>query len=168
MTGTELVEDASWEELARGVGAPVDAEVGEVLQLLTLELAGDLYAVPVESVREIVRIRPITPVPRISADVRGVISLRGEIVQVVDLRRRMGLESIEAGRTSRIVVVHLEDGRAAGLLVDAVREVLRVAQDSVIPCSGGESASVEGLCRREDRFVSMIALDRVLQFDDEI
>lgn len=167
MNRIESVESASWEDLARDASAPAESEAEEILQLLTLELDGDLYAVPVEQVREIVRIRPITPVPRVSADVRGVIALRGEILQVVDLRSRLGLESVETGRTSRIVVVHLEDGRVAGMLVDAVREVLRVSEDSIVPPSGGESASVEGMCRRGSQFVSMIALDRVLRFDVE-
>jgi purine-binding chemotaxis protein CheW len=167
VTGTEATENASWEELARDANQPAEAEPEDFLQLLTLELAGDLYAVPVESVREIVRIRPITPVPRVSADVRGVIALRGEIVQVVDLRGRLGLESVEPSRTSRIVVVHLEDARISGVLVDAVRDVLRVPEASIVPTTGGESAAVEAICRRGEQFVSLIALDRVLRFDVE-
>ena len=167
MTGTGATENASWEELARDANEPALAETEEFLQLLTLELDGDLYAVPVESVREIVRIRPITPVPRVSADVRGVIALRGEIVQVVDLRGRLGLEGVEPSRTSRIVVVHLGDARIAGVLVDAVRDVLRVPEACIVPPSGGESAAIEAMCRRGEQFVSLIALDRVLQFDVE-
>jgi purine-binding chemotaxis protein CheW len=159
----------SWEELARAAGdGEGDAQAREELrQLLIFEVAGSAYAVPVESVREIVRVRPITPMPRVSADVRGVIALRGEIVQVVDLRRRLSLPPAEPARQNRIVVVHLDDGRVAGVLVDAVREVLRVAADAIGPPAGGESQAVEALCTRGDRFVSLIALDRVLQIDAE-
>ncbi len=164
---TDATSNPGWEDLARSAQAPVEAPPEEILQLLTLELGGDLYAVAVDSVREIVRIRPITPVPRVSADVRGVIALRGEIVQVVDLRRRLGLESREPGPTSRIVVVHVDEARVAGLLVDGVSEVLRVPAASVLPPSGGEAATVEAICRRDDRFVSLLAMDRVLKFDVE-
>src|SRR5204863_5408726 len=78
----------SWDELARAAsarrGAPAAAEV--LRQLLCVRVDGSPYAVPVENVREIVRVRSITPIPRVASCVRGVISLRGEIIQVIDLR----------------------------------------------------------------------------------
>ena len=155
---------AGWESLARAA-AHREAAVPEYLrQLLTFELDGAPYALPVERVREIVRVRPITPVPRVPADVRGVISLRGEIVQVVDLRRRLGLELLAATRSSRIVVVHAGDDRVAGLLVDAVREVVSVPDEAVRPALG-DSDAVEALCVRGEEFVSLVDLDRVLAVD---
>ena len=157
-----------WDVLARQAAQRRDlgSEPVELLQLLTFELEGAPYALPVECVREIVRIRPITPVPRMPEDVRGVISLRGEIVQVLDLRRRLGLERVEAGRRSRVIVVHGGDGRVAGLLVDAVTEVLSVENDALCPASG-EAGSVETLCVRNGEFVSLVDLDRVLAVDGE-
>ena len=136
-----------WDALAREAAQRRDfgSESVELLQLLTFELAGAPYALPVECVREIVRIRPITPVPRVPEDVRGVISLRGEIVQVVDLRRRLGLEPIDPSRRSRVIVVRGGDGRVAGLLVDAVTEVLSVADDALRPASG-EVGAQEHVC----------------------
>jgi purine-binding chemotaxis protein CheW len=160
---------ASWEDLARAAGSgggDEDASSEEVHQLLTFDLAGAAYAVPVESVREIVRIRPITPVPRVTADIQGVIALRGEIIQVVDLRRRLSLPPQKPSRRSRIVVVHLEDGRVAGVLVDGVREVLRVGAEAIGPPAGGDCLAVEALCTRGDEFVSLIALDRILEVDE--
>ena len=159
---------SSWEDLARAAGRRSDAESDpeELRQLLSFDVDGAAYAVPVESVREIVRIRPITPMPRVSEDIRGVIALRGEIIQVLDLRRRLGRPPVDPSRRSRIVVVHLEDGGAAGVLVDAVREVLRVPADAIGPPAGGESYAVEALCARGDEFVSLIALDRVLRVDE--
>lgn len=167
MTGVGGDERGTWEDLARAAGTRSDDETPseELRQLLTFEIDGTPYAVPVESVREIVRIRPITPMPRVSQDIRGVIALRGEIVQVVDLRRRMDLPRVDPSRRNRIVVVHLEDGRVAGVLVDGVQEVLRVKADAIGPPVGGESRAVEALCARGDEFVSLIALDRVLQVD---
>jgi purine-binding chemotaxis protein CheW len=98
---------SSWDELARTAARKEETstELESLRQLLTFNVAGTPYAVPVEAVREIVRMRPITPVPRTSSHVCGVISLRGEIIQVVDLRLRLGLPAAEITRSSRIVVI---------------------------------------------------------------
>jgi purine-binding chemotaxis protein CheW len=158
----------TWDELARGALGEAEAGEGahEQRRLLTFEVDGAYYAVAVERVREIVRIRPITPVPRVSEDVRGVISLRGEIVEVVDLRRRLGLPPVEPVRQTRIIVVTgSEDGRVAGILVDAVQEVLSVSEDAIRPAASNEAEAVESLCASGERFISLIDLDRVLQID---
>ena len=160
--------ERSWDELAREAARRREAAVEalDLQQLLTFVLDGAPYALPVERVREIVRIRPITPMPRVPADVRGVISLRGEIVQVVDLRRRLSLEPVEPGRRSRIIVVHGGDGRVAGLLVDAVTEVLSV-DEAALRGASSESGAVDSLCVRGDEFVSLVDLDRVLAVDGQ-
>jgi len=154
-----------WDDLARSARpAENDDERQEDLrQLLTFEIDSTPYAVPVERVREIVRIRPITPVPRVPKDVRGVISLRGEIVEVIDLRMRLALPPTDPVRSTRIIVVHTENGKVAGILVDAVREVSRVSENSIRPSANSETGSVEALCVRGDEFVSLMDLDRVLE-----
>jgi purine-binding chemotaxis protein CheW len=156
-----------WDTLARAAsrGAEIEEEELALRQLLTFQIEDAPYAVPVERVREIVRIRPITPVPRMPQEVRGVISLRGEIVQVVDLRMRLRVAPIDPTRSSRIIVVHDGEGQVAGVLVDAVREVLRVPPDSIRPAASGESGAVEALCPRGEEFVSLIDLSRVLEID---
>jgi purine-binding chemotaxis protein CheW len=160
---------SSWDELARSAHDPGVAEEQpeDLRQLLTFEVDSTPYAVPVERVREIVRIRPITPVPRVPPEVRGVISLRGEIVEVIDLRRRLDLEPAAPVRSTRIIVVHSENGKAAGILVDAVREVSRVAEDAIRPVSSAEVGAVESLYVRGEEFVSLIDLDRILEIDAE-
>ena len=160
-------ESQGWDELARSATrVERDAsQLDDIRQLLTFEVAGTPYAVPVERVREIVRIRPITPVPHVPTEVRGVISLRGEIIEVVDMRRRFNLEPVEPARSTRIVVVHSENGKVAGMLVDAVNEVYRVREDAIRPGSGSESGAVESLCVRGEEFVSLLDLDRILELN---
>jgi purine-binding chemotaxis protein CheW len=158
-------EQEPFEVLARSA-----AQRGEVVtegaterELLVLWLDDDPYAVPVERVREIVRLCPITPVPRMPAAVCGVLSLRGEIVQVIDLRLRLGLlpASGQSPRR-RIVVLHGEDGQMTGLLVDRVSEVMRLRDEDLRPPTGRDTGAVIALAPQGERFVSVFDVDRVL------
>ena len=156
-------ESMGWESLAlAAVDRHVDEEMCLLRDLLTFTLDGDSYAIPVEWVREIVRPRAITPMPRVPPEIRGVISLRGEIVQVLDLCRHLGIRTREPARSSRIVVLHGDPGSVTGLLVDSVKEVLRVAEEAIQPSPSGNSDSVEALCRQEEEFISLLSLNRVL------
>jgi purine-binding chemotaxis protein CheW len=136
-------------------------------ELLVLWLGADAYALPVERVREIVRMRPITPVPRVPAAVRGVLSLRGEIVQVIDLRRRLGLpvDPSDAPRR-RIVVLNGDEGQLSGLLVDRVSEVLRLRDEELRPPASRDAATVSALAPHGGGFLSVFDVERVLDLED--
>jgi purine-binding chemotaxis protein CheW len=159
-----------WEELARSAAhGPLSRDDATLLrEFLTFRLAGDPYAVPVERVREIVRMRPVTPIPRVPAALRGVISLRGEVIEVVDLRLQLGLPAAEPTRASRIIVLHGDDGRMSGLLVDAVTDVLRVTEEAIRSDVQGESGRVGALCVQGEQFISILDFERVLDLGDEL
>ena len=152
----------SWDALARAAARGDDAEgsAAPELHLLTFLLDGARYALPVEQVREIVRLRPATPVPRVGEDVLGVISLRGDIVQVIDLRRRLALGADAPGPRARIVIVNGFDERIGGLLVDAVDEVLKISADA-LQSPTADAAAVEAIAAVGERFVSVLDLERV-------
>ena len=156
-----------WERLARSAsGAGTARQEPELLrELLTFELDNSPYAIPVERVREIIRPREATPMPRVPDCVVGVIAMRGEIVQIVDLRMRLGLALSPPTRRSRIIVLHGDDDRVTGVLVDAVREVLRAPEDDVSAVTANQSGAVMELCRTGSEFISIIDLDQVLDFD---
>lgn len=167
---------SGFETLARAAASRGDApeETAAERELLVLWLGDDPYAIPVERVREIVRLRPITPIPRVPAAVRGVLSLRGEIVQVIDLRRRLGLAAsdrrpnAEGERRSerrRVVVLNGEDGQMTGLLVDRVSEVLRLRDDALRAPTAREASTVHALAPHGEHFVSVFDVDRVLDLD---
>ena len=164
---TSSDEVREWDDLARAAADRGDSSesLDEMHLLLSFEIAGAPYAVPVERVREIVRMRPVTPVPRTPEEVRGVVSLRGEIIELIDLGRRLGLGSIESSRRTRIIVVKTGDDEVVGLLVDAVKEVMRISNDAIQPATGSDTGVVSDLCKFQDEFVSMIELDRVLTLD---
>ena len=160
-----------WEDLARTAAGDfvtgADTEGTELLrELLVFGLDQSVYAIAVERIREIVRMRDLTRVPRSPEWLLGVMSLRGEVVEVVDLRRRLGLPAKEPNHSSRIIVLHGDAERVTGVLVDSVCEVFRVSEDCVMPAQGFEITSVTETCRRGEEFVSILDPDGALGFHD--
>ena len=96
-----------------------------LVQLCTFRIGGEDYAIDIMRVREIIHPLPITPVPRAPAFVEGVIRLRGDVIPVLDVRKRLGVAAASPTRKSRFLVVNVA-GRRVGLVVDEVREVLRL------------------------------------------
>jgi purine-binding chemotaxis protein CheW len=103
-----------------------------LVQLCTFRIGGEDYAVDVMRVRQIIHPLPITPVPRAPASVEGVVRLRGEVIPVLDVRRRLGLPPSPPTRRTRFLVVNVAR-RRIGLVVDEVREVLRIPRDEIRP-----------------------------------
>lgn len=160
--------EQEWERLGRSAATTEteDQEPDLLRELLSFELADAPYAIPVERVREIIRLREVTPMPRVPACVTGVVALRGEVVQVVDMRMRLGLEMRPPTRRSRIIVLHGDDDRVTGIAVDAVQEVLRVKEGEIDIRTAQTSGIVSELCNRGDDFVSIVDLDQLLALDE--
>ena len=161
-----------WSEVARAAaerigGSAVDASGAEhERELLVFGLDGAAYGIPVDRVREIVRMKKLTPVPCAPEWLLGVVALRGEVVEVIDLRQRLGLAAAIPDRTHRIIVLHGEGDRVAGLLVDSVSEVYRIPEDRMIPAQGLEISCVSEMCPRGDKFVSILDVDRAIEVSD--
>jgi purine-binding chemotaxis protein CheW len=111
---------------------PAPAESGALppVRWLCFLLAQQAYAVEVQKVQEVVRVPDIAPVAGAGGDTIGVMNLRGQIVQVISLRQRLGFGAGDACAQRRVVVLE-EDGIVLGLLVDAVAEVFAAAADAV-------------------------------------
>jgi purine-binding chemotaxis protein CheW len=112
--------------------APGPAAEGARVQLCTFRIGGEDYALDIMRVREIIQPLPVTPVPRAPAFVEGVVRLRGEVVPVVDVRKRFGLPATPFTRKSKYLIVTVA-GRRLGLVVDEVCEVLRLARADIRP-----------------------------------
>lgn len=104
---------------------------GPRTEVLVFALSGELHAAAVASVREILRAPPLTRVPRAPRGVRGVVSVRGRLVTVVDPRRALRIEETPPGPRARIVLVEVDEGEIVGVHVDEVRRVVRLAADDV-------------------------------------
>jgi purine-binding chemotaxis protein CheW len=138
-------------------------EAGRRIEYLAFVLAGETYAVQIAHIAEILRPPPITEVPRAPAMVLGVISVRGKLVSVIDLRRRFALAESPVDRKSRILLADVGKGEQLGLLVDEVQQVWRLALEEIEPSSvlGGEQPThIAGIGRPTDsRATILILLD---------
>ncbi|HUL59682.1 MAG TPA: chemotaxis protein CheW [Anaeromyxobacteraceae bacterium] len=127
---------------------PGPAQADPIVQLCTFRVAGEDYAVDIMRVREIIPPRPVTRVPRAVAFVEGVVRLRGEVVPVVDLRRRLGFPPEPPTRKTKLVLVRVGPSTLA-LVVDEVCEVLRVPRSEIRaapPLPGSGPRFVLGVC----------------------
>jgi purine-binding chemotaxis protein CheW len=143
-------------------------EVEATEHLATFFMGREEYGVDVRLVQEIRRLSEITQVPRAPAFIEGVINLRGRIIPVIDLKKKLGIGKVEATKTSRIVVVRLLD-RLLGLLVDGASQVLRVPISRIEPPpaevldQGDES--IRGVAKLEARLIILLDLPRILELE---
>lgn len=156
----------------RGVGVP--AGPGGSNKYLSFTLKGEVYAMAIEQVKEIIEFGQITTVPMMPAYMRGVINLRGAVVPVVDLSRRFGGEASVVGRRTCVVILELSqpDGerQVIGVIVDAVNAVLDIAPEAIEPPpSFGTSVRpdfVRGMGKVKERFVVILDVQRTLSVDE--
>lgn len=137
-------------------------------QYVTLGIAKELFAVPVDLVHEILDVCPIAALPHAPVHLLGMIDVRGRGVPVVDLRLRMGFTANEDTRDTRIIVLTVnpqDPDRMIGLKVDRVFEVTGLDNDALEPVPDigiqWQSEIIAGVGRRKGMFVTALALDRM-------
>lgn len=108
-----------------------EASEGEI-QLVVFRLAGEEFGLDISEVREIIRVVSVTPLPKAPAFIDGVINLRGQIIAVMGLSKRLGFPSTEKSEKARIIVIEVNDN-LLGLIVDEVPEVIRILKADVEP-----------------------------------
>lgn len=151
---------------AADAAAPAPDSSDEIIEYLAFMLANEEYAVRVEDVKEIIRGQSITTVPRTPGFVIGIISLRGVILPVFDIKKRLGLDGGVASRkTSRIIVVADKYG-LQGIMVDKVTGVVKLKGSAIEPppaiIGGVEAEYLQGLGRIGDRLLILFNTDKVL------
>ncbi|HEY5163601.1 MAG TPA: chemotaxis protein CheW [Terriglobales bacterium] len=134
------------------------------LQFVGFRVGEQSYALPISTVREIVRPPEITPVPQSPEHVAGVMNLRGRIVPVIDLRKRFR-QAIENSPKTRVLVIAL-DGKLIGLLVDSASEVLKIVSEEIEPSPQlfGEDNEryVTGVAKHLGRLVILLDVNKLL------
>ena len=149
--------------------ALVEAVEDPVIQWVTFRLDGETYGINVMQVQEVLRMTEIAPVPGAPDYVIGIINLRGNVVTVIETRKRFGLMPTEADDSTRIVIIE-SDNNIVGILVDSVAEVvnLRGSQIETAPNVGNDESSkyIQGVFSREEDILILVDLNKFLS-DDE-
>jgi len=140
------------------------------LHIVGFQVGRETYGVPITSLHEIVRVPEITVVPDAPDYMEGVINLRGKIVSVLDLRKRLGEAQVAPSRRNRILVVE-HNGRLAGLIVDSASEVLKIPAADVEPSptefvEGGLNC-VTGLGKYQGRLIVLLDMAKLLLFSGQ-
>jgi purine-binding chemotaxis protein CheW len=138
-------------------------------QYLTFMLTGEEYGVAILQVQEIKGWDKVTRIPHTPDYVLGVINLRGAVVPILDLRRRLGLGSIEFGPTTVVIVVrvnHDHGERTVGMVVDAVSEVYNISTADTKPppdvCGNINTVFVKALATVQDRMLILLDMERLI------
>lgn len=145
-------------------GFTVDRE----MQLVAFRVGREDFGVDVKKVEGVISLVNITRMPRTPDFVEGIINLRGQIVAVVDLAARLGIEATDRGPATRIVVVEAQEVKV-GLIVDSP-EVININRDDIEPspmlASTVDSSFISGVVKLDDKLLILLDVDRVLS-DEE-
>lgn len=139
---------------------------GDQIELLGFMLSDEQYALDILEIKEIVRLHAITMVPRSPPWLKGIVTLRGVIVPIFDLRSRLGLAQIDYGPETRIVIVYRGD-EYAGLIVDSITQVMRLPVEAIEPppqtIGQVEAEYLRGVARFREHLVILLNLPRVVE-----
>ena len=140
-------------------------------QLVAFVLEDEEFACDINDVREVLLMVKITPLPNALHFVEGVINLRGEVIPVIDLRKRFGLSSVERDDNSRIIIVEVSS-KMVGLIVDKVSEVINLPdkqiQDAPEQLTGNRTQLIMGVGKIDSRLLIILNLELILSSDEQI
>ena len=142
------------------------------MQALTFTLQGHILAIPIDSIKELIELPEMTPVPMMPAFLRGVMNLRGSVIPVIDLAQRFGLARTEPGRRSCVVIFELgaaKNRQTLGVMVDVVHEVVEVGADQIDqPPQFGTLIALEylqGMIRLREQILPLLDTSQVLSIE---
>jgi purine-binding chemotaxis protein CheW len=141
------------------------------MQIVVFEVGDELFGVNISVVESIIKMQDITKIPHSLSFVEGVTSLRGSVLPVIDLRKRLNIDIHEITKETRIIVVSM-DATKVGMIVDAVSEVLTI-QDSVVEAtpaivsSSIDNTFITGIAKVEDRLIILLDLSEVLSIKEK-
>jgi purine-binding chemotaxis protein CheW len=139
-------------------------------QLVIFELGNEYFGVDIAAVESIIKMQEITRVPQAPDFVEGITNLRGAVLPVIELRKRLGLPDHDRDKETRIIVVNLDD-MEVGMVVDAVWEVITISDDIIEPTppmvTTVDTGFITGIARLEERLVILLDLTSVLTVEEQ-
>lgn len=167
-----MIAIAEMNRRAKGVATIVQAVV-EHRQYLTFMLGGEMFAIGILSIKEIIEYSGLTEVPMMPACIRGVINLRGAVVPVMDLSTRFGKPMTTVTKRTCIIIVEMnldEERQVIGVVVDAVNAVLEIPASDIeaAPAFGSRinTKFIEGMGKVQNKFVILLEVNEVLSIDE--
>jgi purine-binding chemotaxis protein CheW len=138
----------------------------DILQLVTFNVGEEEFAVDILNVQEINRMTDLTRVPNSPAYIKGVINLRGKVIPIIDLRKRLELAFKENDSNTRIIVIEINE-KVVGFIVDRVNEVMRISKDNMesppTMVSGIDKDFITYIAKLEDRLLILLDLEKVIR-----
>jgi len=135
------------------------------IQLAVFSVGKAKLAMDIMKIREILKFQDVTELPGTPEFVEGVIDLRGLIIPIIDLRKRLGISDKEYDKKTRILVAIIS-GQIVGLIVDEVHEVIRLTEDEIKPppkISGSFSATyIAGICDKDKEIIIILNYDKLM------
>jgi purine-binding chemotaxis protein CheW len=148
-------------------------EILETTQYLTFELGGEVFALDISKVREVLDFTTITKVPRTPDFMRGVINLRGSVVPVVDMRLKFGMTQTEKTVNTCIIIVEVTldgDTTVLGALADSVQEVMDLEPDQIEPApkigARLKTEFIKGMGKHDNKFIMILDIDKAFSSDE--
>lgn len=155
--------------MASNTGHSSQAAEDPILQYVTFRLDEETYGINVMQIQEVLRYTDIAPVPGAPDYVLGIINLRGNVVTVIDTRRRFGLSDADVSDHTRIVVLEI-DGQVVGVLVDSVAEVVYLRQSEIetAPNVGNEESArfIQGVCNKNGELIILVEFEKMLSEEE--
>lgn len=139
----------------------------ETAQFIVVRLGKEQYGIDIKYIDNIVRMQHITRVPKLASYIKGVINLRGEVIPIMSLKLKMGLEPDEESKATRIIIIKLEQYGSIGLIVDEVKEVVTLDLEQQVEKLAFDKDEknnfIFGVGKYEGGLISLLDLNLVIQ-----
>lgn len=143
----------------------INEVMNETIQYIVIKLGDEQYGIDIKYIDNIVRMQHITRVPKVANYLKGVINLRGEVIPVMSIRLKMDLPVDEITKSTRIIILKLEQHGTIGIIVDEVKEVvtLSTAEIEKVAYDGqeGKINFINGIGKHNDELISLLDLNVV-------
>ena len=144
---------------------------GTLNQMISFTIGEENFGVDIQTVKEVIRKKEITRLPKTPAFVKGVINLRGDVIPIIDLREKFGLEHKDYTDMTRVIVTEV-DARSVGMVVDSVSHVIRIGEEDIEPpppvVGGISNEYLKGVGKIGEKLIILVNVEKILTTEEKI
>lgn len=133
-----------------------------VKQYIVVMVGSEQYGIDIRYIDNIVRMQKITRVPKAQYYFKGIISLRGEIIPIMSIRRKMDLDDDTFNNATRIIILKIEEKGSLGIIVDEVKEVVNLSDDEIEKASN-KGKFINGIGKHENDLISLLEINAIVE-----